>query len=122
MWVHYGATRLARGELFEVVGFLAFLRETVLGPLICHREGLLLQGVRRLEALDAERAEAMRATACGYDREAAGKALLSCVDLYQRWGAESGLAFERNRDAQALAVEFLEGVVQSTRPGEARGD
>ncbi|SDD83262.1 nucleotidyltransferase domain-containing protein [Glycomyces harbinensis] len=111
VWVHYAATKLARGELFEVVGFLAFLRETVLGPLTGHREGRLLQGVRRFEALDPERAEAMRATVCGYDRDEAGRALLACVDLYLRWSAASGLPFDRNRDAQALAVAFLENAV-----------
>src|SRR5690606_8431243 len=116
VWVHYGAAKIARGELFEAVGFLAFLRETVLGPLIHQRKGLLLQGVRRLEALDPERAEAVRATVCGYDRAEAGKALLAFVELYQRWSAESGLPFERNHDAQASAVEFLAGVVRSTRP------
>lgn len=32
IWVHYGATKLGRGELFETISFLTYLRETVLGP------------------------------------------------------------------------------------------
>jgi hypothetical protein len=32
-WVHYGAGKIARGEIFEAIGFLSFLRERVLGPL-----------------------------------------------------------------------------------------
>src|SRR5690606_29682005 len=59
VWVHYGATKIARGELFEALGFLSFIRETVLGPLIQHEQGVLLQGTRRLESLAPERAEAL---------------------------------------------------------------
>lgn len=39
IWVHYGATKLGRGELFETIGFLNYLRETVLGPLAARRVG-----------------------------------------------------------------------------------
>lgn len=66
-----------------------------------------------MEALDPEHADALQATVCGYDRDEAGKALLACVDLYMHWSAESGLAFERNRNAQTLAVEFLEDLIQA---------
>ena len=33
MWVHYAAAKVARGELFEALDFMAFLRGQVLGPL-----------------------------------------------------------------------------------------
>lgn len=32
VWVHFAAAKLGRGELFEVIDFLSFLRERVLGP------------------------------------------------------------------------------------------
>lgn len=51
VWVHYGATKLGRGELFEVVSFLNYLREAVLAPLITHRMGAPARGVRHLEAI-----------------------------------------------------------------------
>ena len=44
VWVHYGATKLGRGELFEVVSFLNYLREAVLAPLITHRMGAPARG------------------------------------------------------------------------------
>jgi len=107
VWVHYGATKLARGELYETIGFLAFLRETVLGPLICHLSGAPLQGVRKLERVDPDRATRLRATLCDDDRADAARALLACVDLYRAWRDETGLSIVRNREAERLAVGFL---------------
>ncbi len=49
VWVHYLATKIARGELFEAIEGLSFLRVTVLAPLGLMRLGLAAAGVRRLE-------------------------------------------------------------------------
>ncbi|WP_433604628.1 hypothetical protein [Prescottella agglutinans] len=111
VWVHYGATKIARGELFEAIGFLASLRETVLGPLISYRAGSLLQGVRKLEVIAPDAASDLQATLCGYDRREAGRALLACVELYRRWTEEADVAFDRNHDAETLAVEFLQNLL-----------
>jgi hypothetical protein len=118
VWVHYGATKLARGELFEVVDFLAYLRATVFGPLIQHRHGRLIQGVRRVESLDPAAAAELRSTLCGDDPAEVAAALYACVDLYRRWSEASGLPVVRNRTAEALAVEFLHDVGKS--PAAAR--
>lgn len=110
VWVHYGASKLARGELFELIGFLAFLRETVFGPLILHRHGRPLQGVRRLEAIDLAASAQLEATLCGHDRIDALRALRACIELYRRWSAETGLTVERNPSAESLAVQYLDDV------------
>jgi hypothetical protein len=39
IWVHYAAAKIGRGELCEVIDFLAFLRGTVLEPLGLGRVG-----------------------------------------------------------------------------------
>lgn len=49
VWVHYGATKLGRGELFEAIDFLSFLRGQVLAPLAKVQAGKLPRGVRNLE-------------------------------------------------------------------------
>lgn len=49
IWVHYAAAKIGRGELFEALDFLAYLRGTVLGPLCLHAAGQPPYGVRRLE-------------------------------------------------------------------------
>ncbi|MBH8572760.1 nucleotidyltransferase domain-containing protein [Nostocaceae cyanobacterium CENA369] len=49
VWIHYCAARLGRGELFEALDFLAFLRGQVLAPLAKVEAGRLPRGVRNLE-------------------------------------------------------------------------
>ena len=51
IWLHYGATKLARGELFEAIAMLAFFRDQVLGPMLHRRAGRPQRGVRRIETL-----------------------------------------------------------------------
>jgi Nucleotidyltransferase domain len=111
IWVHYGATKLGRGELFEVIGFLGYVREAVLGPLAAHRAGAAPRGVRHLESVAPDEARALRATLCGYDRDQAGRAVLACVDLYRRWLDDTGTAVERRRHAEELAVQYLHDVI-----------
>jgi predicted nucleotidyltransferase len=110
-WVHYGATKLGRGELFEVIGFLHYLREAVLGPLAARRVGAIPRGVRHLESIAPDEARELRATLCGYDRHDAGRALLAGVDLYIRWLDDAGAPIERNRQAEKLAVQYLHQVI-----------
>ncbi|MFJ8310965.1 MULTISPECIES: nucleotidyltransferase domain-containing protein [unclassified Streptomyces] len=111
IWVHYGATKLGRGELFEVIGFLSYLRETVLGPLAARRVGASPRGVRHLESIAPDEARDLRATLCGYDRYDAGRALLASVELYRRWLDDTGAAIERRRHAEKLALQYLHDVI-----------
>ena len=62
VWVHYGATKVGRGELFECLDMLAFLRATVLGPLIAQARGRRAAGARRLEQIAPELVPALEAT------------------------------------------------------------
>jgi predicted nucleotidyltransferase len=109
VWVHYGATKLGRGELFEVINFLSYLREAALGPLIAQRIGIPARGVRHLEALAPAEATALRATVCGYDLHEAGQALLATVDLYRRW--QDNTTIDRRHDAERYARNYLRLVV-----------
>ncbi|KAB2812662.1 nucleotidyltransferase domain-containing protein [Pimelobacter simplex] len=112
VWVHYGATKVARGELHETLGFLGFLRETVLGPLAAVRNDREPCGLRRLEQVAPAEAAELSATVARYDAADAGRALLACVDLYRRWTA--GLpGIERDRVAEELAVHYLQQAVAS---------
>ncbi|MEU7023767.1 nucleotidyltransferase domain-containing protein [Streptomyces sp. NPDC046203] len=115
VWTHYGATKLGRGELFEAIGFLDFLRETVLGPLAARRAGAPPRGVRHLETVAPAEARELRATLCGYDPRDAGRALLAAVELYRRWSVVGGAPVERRHHAEELAVRFLRGVVDQLR-------
>ncbi|WP_445398124.1 nucleotidyltransferase domain-containing protein [Streptomyces sp. LE64] len=111
IWVHYGATKLGRGELFETIGFLTYLRETVLGPLAARRAGAPPRNVRHLETVAPEEARALRATLCGYDRHEAARALLATVDLYRRWSDVDGADVARRHQAEDLSLRYLHEVI-----------
>ncbi|GAA3481635.1 hypothetical protein GCM10018966_061660 [Streptomyces yanii] len=104
------ATKLGRGELFETIGFLNYLRETVLGPLAARRVDAMPRGVRHLETVAPEEAHDLQATLCGYDRNEAGQALLAAVDLYRRWSDAGGAVVERRHHAEKLTLQYLHDV------------
>ncbi len=81
VWLHYGAVKLQRGELFEAMAMLAFLREQVLGPMLHRRYGHLQRGVRKIER-NNEATQALRAIVAGHDRESVSLALKNAADLY----------------------------------------
>jgi predicted nucleotidyltransferase len=50
-WLDNGATKAGRGELFACLDEIAFLRRTILGPLIARNRGHGANGVRRIELI-----------------------------------------------------------------------
>jgi hypothetical protein len=81
MWLHYGASKWARGEYFEAISTLDFLRSAVLGPMMQIRAGRPMRGQRRLETLPGAR-ENLLPTLAGYDAAAIQQALLAAAALY----------------------------------------
>ncbi|PYQ05710.1 MAG: oxalate:formate antiporter [Acidobacteria bacterium] len=111
VWVHYGAAKIGRGELFEACDFLAFLRAQVLGPLALKRHGARASGVRRLELLAPEPAAEMRATIAAYDAKSCALALGRVVEMYRR--LRRALAAETlmpRAEAEKAAVAYLDEV------------
>lgn len=82
IWLHYGATKLQRGELFEAIAMLAFIREQVLGPMLHRRAGRPQRGVRRMEQRDEAATEALKATLAGHDAGEVAAALRAAAKLY----------------------------------------
>jgi hypothetical protein len=109
VWVHYAATKLGRGELFEVLDMLAFVRGTVLGPLAALHAGARPRGVRLLEQDAPAEAALLRSTVCRYDAAEAAAAVRASVELYRRWRPEGGI--ERRARAEELAIDYLDEVV-----------
>jgi predicted nucleotidyltransferase len=81
VWLHYCATKLLRGELYEAIGMLAFFREQILGPMFHRWAGRPQRGVRRIE-LDAHATAALAETVPALDRGAALRALEKSIALY----------------------------------------
>lgn len=107
IWVHYAATKIARGELFEAIDFLSFLRGTVLGPLALARAGARPSGVRKIETIAPDFALELQRTIATHDAADCLRALRACVDLYRSLMPRTGS--ERVEDG---AMEYLAEVEQ----------
>jgi predicted nucleotidyltransferase len=82
IWLHYAATKLHRGELYEAIGMLGFFREQVLGPMLYRRKNLPQRGVRRIETLGLDQDGRLAATVAGHDALSVKGAILAAVYLY----------------------------------------
>jgi hypothetical protein len=107
-WVHYGAVKIARGEIFEVMGFLSFLREKVIGPLALWQHGKPVRGVRRIETYLPDFSRRLQETLPSYDKASCFVALLAIIDLYTELRADpkiEGLTI--NDQAQRESLIYL---------------
>ncbi|HEV7732384.1 MAG TPA: nucleotidyltransferase domain-containing protein [Candidatus Binatia bacterium] len=111
-WIHYGAAKIDRGELFETLDVLSFLRGAVLGPLGLQRAGARPTGVRRVEMLAPELAEALRATVASHDARDCARALLACAEVYRRLRPTTGV--ERRTATEDAAMRYLADVTRRT--------
>lgn len=82
IWLHYGATKLARGELLEAIGILGFFREQVLGPMLHRRAGRPQRGVRRLDMSPEPSSQQLAATVPTHEEASVRSALLAAIALY----------------------------------------
>ncbi|MGS1078998.1 nucleotidyltransferase domain-containing protein [Pseudoxanthomonas beigongshangi] len=82
VWLHYGAAKLGRGELFEAMGMLAFFRDQVLGPMLHRRAGRPQRGVRRMEMSGGPERELLTRTAAIHDARAIRGALSAAAAIY----------------------------------------
>ncbi len=81
IWLHYCATKLLRGELFEALAMLGWFREMVLGPMLHRRAGRPQRSVRRIES-DAVAAAALGTTLATLGAASIAQALRCATDLY----------------------------------------
>jgi len=110
-WVHYLAGKIARGELFETLDGLGYVRARVLGPLALHQEGAQPNGVRRIESAAPGYVDAMRATVAAHDAASCTRALRATVVLYRELRERSaGAALTRRSEAEAESMLFLDQV------------
>ena len=117
VWLHYGAARIGRGELFEALGLLAFLRDRVLGPMVLLKHQHPPRGVRRLEWHAPDDLPHLLATIGTYDAWTCAQALQACSTLYQR--LRSALApqdLKRHTDAEQAAQAYLEQLLARLSP------
>ncbi len=89
IWIHYTLVKIARGEYFETLDSLAYLRKTIFGPLLHIRNGQLPKGVRRVEtSLAARDLERLRSILAEDNKTSLIKAIQNAVRLYSGLRAE----------------------------------
>jgi hypothetical protein len=81
LWLHYGVTKLLRGELVEAVSTLDFIRLMVLGPMLQRNAGVRQRNVRRIEDI-AGAAERLVPTMPPYEPAATAEAYRRTAALY----------------------------------------
>jgi hypothetical protein len=113
IWVHYAATKLGRGELFEVIDALTFVRAGVLGPMVALKHGQEPRGSRRLETIATDELPALIATHPAYDRADCGRAILATIELYRQLrDAIAPPTIVRRTEAEHAAVQYLQEIIE----------
>ncbi len=83
-WVHYVATKIGRGEYFEALSALDFLRSQVLSPLMNYKNQIFVSGIRRAESrLPAADLESLKITVADYNRGSISKAMDNIISIYK---------------------------------------
>lgn len=112
IWVHYGATKLGRGELFELIDLIGYIRATVLGPLILAKHGQPPRGVRKLEQSVPDAALELEATVPSYNAESCYNSLRAAIRIYRLLRSHDR-EWTRRQDAEEAAVAYLDRVYAS---------
>lgn len=105
-WLHYSACKLGRGELFETLAALDFLRGHVLIPLAMQQSQHPPQGARRVEQRLAPAMQRQLAATIGrLDAAHCGAALLAAAHCYR--GLRAHTAAVPNTAAEHAAMTLL---------------
>lgn len=109
IWVHYAALKIGRGELFEALDFLSFLRFSVFGPLLQLKNGRLPNGVRKAEFnFFKEDQESLVSTIGNYDRSSILTAVKNAIDLYHNLRNELyPSTIKINSEVEKKCVDYL---------------
>ena len=105
IWVHYGASKIARGEFFETLEFISFLRITVLSPLALYQRKLVPSGVRGIEKRLPDLLPEFSKTVADANKQSLVSAFSSCISLYLRLREDENVKI--NSKAQRLAIAFF---------------
>lgn len=111
VWIHYGAGKIGRGEIFETIEFLSFLRQNVIGPLILLKKGKQPKGVRKIESDAPEYLKRLKSTIADYNKKTCYDALKNIVALYIELRQELDYeSLKYNSNTEKAAMAYLEDI------------
>lgn len=109
IWAHYAALKVGRGEYFEAIDFLAFVRNAVIGPMLHLNNASLPRGVRRAETtFGTDELTRLRKTVSMPDRMTLLSSLWEVMYMYE--SLRDALApdtFHKNSAAQLAVTKYL---------------
>lgn len=109
IWAHYAALKVGRGEFFEAIDFLAFVRNAVIGPMLHLKNSSLPRGVRRAETtFGIQELNQLRKTVSMPDRTTLLSSMWEVMYLYE--SLRDALApdgFQKNSAAQLAVTKYL---------------
>lgn len=111
-WVHYVGVKLGRGEYFEAISSLEFLRGRVLAPLLALEAGLPARGVRRIEETGSPRLPALGRTVAAYEPAAIAAAATAAFELVFSL-LDGHPEIVRHTVAEQKTLAFLEEAVRA---------
>jgi len=114
VWVHYISQKIGRGELFEAIDGLDFLRANVLGPMILLNAGARPQGVRRIEIYAGNYLDNLKKTIPVYDELSCLLSLKTSVELYRelKWKLNPDKHNDQPTKAEIESLKYLSEIEQ----------
>ncbi len=82
VWVHYGTLKIGRGELFETIEFISFLRQNVIGPMLLIKNNKLPKGVRKIETDAPDHINELTETIATHNLQSCIVSLENIIKLY----------------------------------------
>ncbi|GBF43229.1 streptomycin adenylyltransferase [Leptospira ellinghausenii] len=114
VWIHYAATKLGRGELFEAIDFLSFLRNQVLGPMFHLKYEKNPRGVRKLEfILSNADLEKLKTTIPIYDYNSIFHSIFASINLYCELRNLLATNLNKQEVAEKESVQYLNHLKQN---------
>jgi predicted nucleotidyltransferase len=113
-WIHYGLLKIGRGEYFEALDFMGYLRMVVFGPLLHIKNNNLPRGVRKVETtLSPLDFESLEGTLCANNKESLLRSVENAINLYRNLRTD---VFKNNvtpNKAERAVIKYFENLKDS---------
>ncbi|MBE6068539.1 MAG: oxalate:formate antiporter [Clostridium lundense] len=116
VWIHYGATKIGRNEIFEAIDFISFIRQTVIGPLVLMKNGKLPRGVRKIEYDAPYDLPLLLKTIPTYDAQSCIETLQAIIKFYlglREYHATPELI--KHTEAEKYSKEYLVEILKKVK-------
>ncbi len=111
-WVHYIASKAARGEYFECLDGLGYIRAKVLAPLLQIKSKTTVRGLRKVEKkLNLPDLEDLKITVAQYSKASVLKALENSISVYRMLRRKLFTdSIELQEKAEKKSMEYLKKI------------